>query len=120
MSLVPEEGMECMKVSGFFEMSVKFGIRHGVTSGKNLILKFLLSLHWKFTVLNVCYIVMILNCVIIQMTITFCTCIMFRGSVHRESMSIIFQKDTTKYSFYSLQTAVHVSGDSCTHHQEHM
>jgi hypothetical protein len=34
-------------------------------------------------------------------------------------ISIIVQQDATLYSFYSLQTAVHVSGDIFTHHQEH-
>jgi hypothetical protein len=29
------------------------------------------------------------------------------------------QQDATLYSFYSLLTALHVSGDSFTHHQEH-
>jgi hypothetical protein len=42
-----------------------------------------------------------------------------RGSMHREPMSIIVQQDVTLYSFYSLQTAEHVSGDIFTHHQEH-
>jgi hypothetical protein len=41
-----------------------------------------------------------------------------RGSLHRESMSIIVRQDATLYSFYSLQTALHVSGDTFTHHQE--
>jgi hypothetical protein len=41
------------------------------------------------------------------------------GSVHRESLSITVQQDANKYSFYSLQTAVNVSGDTFTHHQEH-
>jgi len=40
--------------------------------------------------------------------------------VHRESMSIIVQQDaTTNIFFIFLQTAVHVSGDNFTHHQEH-
>ena len=35
-------------------------------------------------------------------------------------MSIIFQRDATIYSFIIfLQTAVHVSGDTLIHHQEH-
>ena len=43
------------------------------------------------------------------------------GSVHRESMSIIVQQDATIYSFIIfLQTALHVSDDTFTHHQEHM
>jgi hypothetical protein len=40
------------------------------------------------------------------------------GSVHRESVSIIVQQDATLYSFYSLQTALRVSGNTFTHHQE--
>ena len=42
------------------------------------------------------------------------------GSMHRESMSIIVQRDATIYSFIIfLQTALHVSDDALTHHQEH-
>jgi hypothetical protein len=41
------------------------------------------------------------------------------GSVNRESMSVIVQQDVTSYSFYSMPTALHVSGDTFTHHQEH-
>jgi hypothetical protein len=41
------------------------------------------------------------------------------GSVHREPVSITVQQDATLYSFYSLQTARHVSGDTFTHHQVH-
>jgi hypothetical protein len=40
------------------------------------------------------------------------------GSVHRESISITVQQDATLYGFYSLRTALHVSGDIFTHHQE--
>ena len=43
------------------------------------------------------------------------------GSVHRESVSIIVQRDATIYSFIIfLQTALHVSDASLTHHQEHV
>ena len=36
-------------------------------------------------------------------------------------MSIIVQEDVTMYSFIIfLQTALHVSGDTSTHHKEHM
>jgi len=42
------------------------------------------------------------------------------GSVHRESLSIIVQQDAIIYSFIIfLPTALHVSGDRVTHHQEH-
>jgi hypothetical protein len=33
-------------------------------------------------------------------------------------MSIIVQQDATSYSFYSLQTAQHVSGDTFNHHHQ--
>jgi len=40
--------------------------------------------------------------------------------VHRESVSITVQQDAATYSLlYFLQTALHVSGDTFTHHQEH-
>jgi hypothetical protein len=35
------------------------------------------------------------------------------------TVSIIVQQDVTLYRFYSLQIALHVSGDIFTHHQEH-
>ena len=42
------------------------------------------------------------------------------GSVNRDSMSIIVQRDATIYSFIIfLQTALHVSEDTLIHHQEH-
>ena len=42
------------------------------------------------------------------------------GSVHRESMSVIVQRDATIYSLIIfLQTALHVSDDVLIHHQEH-
>jgi hypothetical protein len=37
---------------------------------------------------------------------------------HFGGVSIIVQKDATLYSVYSLQTALHVSGDTLTHHQD--
>jgi hypothetical protein len=40
------------------------------------------------------------------------------GSVYRESMSITVQQEATLYSFYSLQTALHVLGDMFTHRQK--
>ena len=42
------------------------------------------------------------------------------GSRHRESMSIIVQRDANIYSFIIfLQTALRVSDDILIHHQEH-
>ena len=42
------------------------------------------------------------------------------GSMHRESMSIIVQRDATIYSFIIfLQTSLHVSDDTLIHHQEY-
>ena len=42
------------------------------------------------------------------------------GPVHRELMSIRVKKMRLYTVFCSLQTALHVSGDTYTHHQEHM
>ena len=43
-----------------------------------------------------------------------------RGSVQRESVTIIVQQDATIYSFIIfLQTTLHVSDDTLIHHQEH-
>jgi hypothetical protein len=40
-------------------------------------------------------------------------------SVHRESILKMFQQgDTFCTVFYSLQTALHVSGETFSHHQE--
>jgi len=40
--------------------------------------------------------------------------------VHRESVSIIVQQNSTIYSFIIfLKTALRVSGDTFTHYQEH-
>jgi len=51
-----------------------------------------------------------------QVSVTFYV----HGSMQRESMSIIVQQGATIYSFIIfLQTALHVSGDTFTHHQEH-
>jgi hypothetical protein len=38
--------------------------------------------------------------------------------MHRETMAITVQQDVTLYNIYSLQTALHVLGDTFTHHQE--
>jgi hypothetical protein len=44
--------------------------------------------------------------------------ILNKKSKATKCMSIVIQQDATLYSFYSLQTALHVSGDTFTHHQE--
>jgi hypothetical protein len=41
------------------------------------------------------------------------------GSVHRESMSIIVQQGSTIFIIF-LESALHVSGNNSTHHQEHI
>ena len=45
-----------------------------------------------------------------------------KGSVHRESMSIIVQQDATIYSLlhFCKLLALHVSGGNSTQHQEHI
>ena len=40
------------------------------------------------------------------------------GSVHRKNILIYIQQDTTLHSLFYLETALHVSGFTTTHHQE--
>jgi len=39
--------------------------------------------------------------------------------VHRNNILIYIQQDATSHSLFYLETALHVSGDAITHHQEH-
>ena len=39
--------------------------------------------------------------------------------MHRKNILIYIQQDTTLHSLLSLETALHVSGGTTTHHQEH-
>ena len=43
-----------------------------------------------------------------------------RGPVHRKNIPIYIQKDATLHSLFYLETALHVSGDTSTHHQDRM
>jgi len=40
------------------------------------------------------------------------------GSVHRNNILIYIQQDATLHSLFYLETALHVSGGTSTHHQE--
>ena len=40
------------------------------------------------------------------------------GSVHRINILIYIQQDATLHSLFYLETALHVSGGTITHHQE--
>ena len=40
------------------------------------------------------------------------------GSVHRKNIPIYIQQDATLHSSFYLETALHVSGGTTTHHQE--
>jgi hypothetical protein len=40
------------------------------------------------------------------------------GSVHRNFILIYIQQDATLHSLFYLETALHVSGGTTTHHQE--
>ena len=40
------------------------------------------------------------------------------GSVHRKNILIYVQQDATLHSLFHLETALHVSGGTTTHHQE--
>ena len=42
----------------------------------------------------------------------------FHGSVHRNNILIYIQQDATLHSLFYLETALHVSGGTTTHHQE--
>jgi hypothetical protein len=40
------------------------------------------------------------------------------GSVHRNNIPICIQQDATLHSLFYVETALHVSGGTSTHHQE--
>ena len=40
------------------------------------------------------------------------------GSVHRKNIPIYIQQDATSHSLFYLETALHVSGGTTSHHQE--
>jgi len=40
------------------------------------------------------------------------------GSVHRNNILIYIQQDATLHSLFYMETALHVSGGTITHHQE--
>jgi hypothetical protein len=42
----------------------------------------------------------------------------FHGSVHRDNILIYIEQDATLHSLFYLETALHVSGGTTTHHQE--
>jgi hypothetical protein len=42
------------------------------------------------------------------------------GSVRRKNIPIYIQQDATLHSLSYLETALHVSGSTSTHHQEHI
>ena len=42
----------------------------------------------------------------------------YHGSVHRKKILIYIQQDATLHSLFYLETALHVSGGTITHHQE--
>jgi hypothetical protein len=41
-------------------------------------------------------------------------------SVHRNNILIYVQQDATLHSLFYLETALHVSGGTSTHHEEHI
>jgi len=47
-------------------------------------------------------------------------CVFFNinGSVHRNNILIYIQQDATLHSLFYLETALHLSGGTTTHHQE--
>jgi len=40
------------------------------------------------------------------------------GSVHRNNILVYIQRDATLHTLFYLETALHVSGGTSTHHQE--
>jgi hypothetical protein len=42
-----------------------------------------------------------------------------QGSVHRNNIQIYIQQDAVLHGLFYLETALHVSGGTTTHHQEH-
>jgi hypothetical protein len=42
----------------------------------------------------------------------------FMGPMHRKNILIYIQHDATLHSLFYLETALHVSGGTSTHHQE--
>jgi hypothetical protein len=44
--------------------------------------------------------------------------IIIHGSVHRKNILIHIQQDATLHSLFYLETAIHVTGGTTTHHQE--
>ena len=40
------------------------------------------------------------------------------GSVHRNNILIYIQQDAALHSLLYIETALHISGDTTTHHQE--
>jgi hypothetical protein len=40
------------------------------------------------------------------------------GSVHRKNILIYIQRDATLHNLFNVETALHVSGGTITHHQE--
>jgi hypothetical protein len=41
-----------------------------------------------------------------------------QGSVHHKNIPIYIQQDATLHSLFYLETALHISGGTTTHHQE--
>ena len=46
--------------------------------------------------------------------------LMFMGSVHPKNIPIYIQQDATLHSLLYLETVLHVSGGTSTHHQERL
>jgi hypothetical protein len=54
----------------------------------------------------------------VQPNINFIRLFSFYGSVYRNNILIYIQQDATLRSLFYLETALHVSGGSITHHEE--
>ena len=81
----------------------------------------LLSLQIHLEYIYIIYIVRIVNLVKLVNLAKLVLSLMFMVPVHRDLKSTIVQQDATIYSLLCFcKTAVHVSGGTSTHHQEHM
>ena len=56
--------------------------------------------------------------VILKMEINSTTEFNVHGSVHRKSIPIYIQQDATLHTLLYLETTLHISGGTSTHHQE--
>ena len=65
------------------------------------------------------WIIIIIIIIIMQQIKLLITEFKVHGSVHSKNIRINIQQDATLHSLFYMETALHVSGGTTTHHQEH-